>query len=366
MTHMYLHEHELFISHCAEQEQLQLWTAKDVDLQMKQGMNREYKQSKDDIFDADDLLAIEQDAQSSSCSDSANDEASNNEYPNQADDECEKQSLFQQPQGVEGQTIHNSTTDVNVEDSDEDSDDGFLTSMLALGKKSAQDVSALALEEQEEIVQQESRRSDSSQHNFCGNDNADQSLATNENVTILLGDSAARWITDYQTCKQKHTKKNVGKERRSNCIYDSVISIQNSYGNSINDKPSALRLSVNNKRKRHSGGREVAEATLQQLDVAQNERKTLLHGQAELAPSAERSTLGTMVDCLARYDATKGCYVLEIVELDVSASTFAGKRKDDERSPSMEHPSTIADPRSRAKQAEKQVRKLKQGRGLRS
>ena len=318
----------------------------------------------DDIFDADDLLAIEQDAQSSSyCSDSANDEASNNEYPNQEDDECEKQSLFQQPQEAEGQTIHNSSTDVNVEESDEGSDDGFLTSMLALGKKSAQEVSAL--EEQEKIVQQESRRSDSSQHNFCGNDNVDESLATSENVNILLGDSAARWITNYQTCKQKHTKKNVGKERRSNCIYDGVISIQNRCGDSINDKPSALQLSVNNKRKRHSGGREVTEATLQQLDVAQNERKTLLHGQAELAPSAERSTLGTMVDCIARYDATKGCYVLEIVDLDVSASTFTGKSKDDERSPS-EHTSAIADPRSRAKQAEKQVRKLKQGRGLRS
>ena len=321
----------------------------------------------DDIFDADDLLAIEQDAQSSSCSDSANNDEASNEYPNQEDDGCEKQSSFQQPQEVEGgQTIHNSSTDVNVEESDEDSDDGFLTSMLALGKKSAQDVSALALEEQEKIVQQESIRSDSSQHNFCGNDNVDESLATSENVNILLGDSTARWITNYQTCKQKHTKKNVGKERRSNCIYDGVISIQNSCGDSINDKPSALRLSVNNKRKRHSGGREVAEATLQQLDVAQNERKTLLHGQAELAPSAERSTLGTMVDCIARYDATKGCYVLEIVDLDVSASSITGKSKDDERSPSMEHPSTIADPRSRAKQAEKQVRKLKQGRGLRS
>lgn len=319
----------------------------------------------DDIFDADDLLAIEQDAQSSSCSDSANDEASNNnEYPNQEDDECEKQSLFQQPQEVEGgQTIHNSSTDVNVEESDEDSDDGFLTSMLALGKKSAQDVSAL--EEQEKIVQQESRRSDSSQHNFRGNDNVDESLATSENVKVVLGDSAARWITSYQTCKQKHTKKNVGKKRRFNCIYDGVISIQNICGDSINDKPSALRLSVNNKRKRHSGGREVAEATLQQLDVAQNERKTLLHGQAELAPSAERSTLGTMVDCIARYDATKGCYVLEIVDLDVSASTAGKSKDDDERSPSMD-PSTIADPRSRAKQAEKQVRNLKQGRGLRS
>ncbi len=316
----------------------------------------------DDIFDADDLLAIEQDAESSSCSDSAN--SASNEYPDLGDDGCEKQSLFQQPQEVEGQTIHNSSTDVNVEESDDDSDDGFLTSMLALGKKSAQDVSAL--EEQEKIVQQESRKSDSSQHNFCGNDNVDESLATSENVQILLGNSASRWITNYQTCKQKHSKKNVEEERRSNCIYNGVISIQNSCGESINDKPSELRLSVNNKRRR-SAGREVAEATLEQLDVAQDERRTLLHGHAELAPSAERSTLGTMVDCIARYDAKKGCYVLEIVDLDVSASTISGKSKD-ESSSSMENPrSTLfADPRSRAKQAEKQVRKLKQGRGLRS
>ncbi len=314
----------------------------------------------DDIFDADDLLAIEQDARSSSCSDSANSEASN-EYPGQEDDGCEKQSLFQQTQEVEGQTIHNSSTDVNVEESDEDSDDGFLTSMLALGKKSAQDVSAL--EEQEKIVQQESRRSDSSQHNFCGNDNVDESLATSENVKIFMGNSASRWITNYQTCKQKHS---IEEERRSNCIYNGVVSIQNNCGDLINDKPSVLQLSVSNKRKRQSAVREVAEATLEQLDAAQNERKTLLHGQAELAPSAERSTLGTMVDCIARYDATKGSYVLEIVDLDVSALTFTGKSNDDERSPSMEHSSTIADPRSRAKQAEKQVRKLKQGRGLRS
>lgn len=323
----------------------------------------------EDIFDAADLLAIEQDAQSSSCSDSANGGASNEDWGSldQEDDDCEKQSLFQQPQEVEGQTIHNSSTDVNVEDSDEDSDDGFLTSMLALGKKSAQDVTAL---EQEKIVQQESGRTDSSQHNFCGNDNVDEeSLATSENVKILMGHSASRWITNYQTCKQKHPKKNVKEERSSHCIYDGVISIQNSSGDSIKDKPSELRLSVSNKRKRQSAVREVTEATLEQLDVAQKERKTLLHGQAELAPSAERSTLGTMVDCIARYDATKGSYILEIVDLDVSASTDnkTGKSKDDEMSPSMEHPrSTIADPRSRAKQAEKQVRKLKQGRGLRS
>ena len=310
----------------------------------------------EDIFDAADLLAIEQDAQSSSCSDSANGGASDEDWgsPDQEDGDCEKQSSFQQSQ-EEGQTIHNSSTDVNVEESDEDSDDGFLTSMLALGKKSAQDVSAL--EEQEKMVQQESRRSDSSQHNFRGNDNIDESLATSENVKVVLGDSASRWITTYQTCKQmKHPQKNVEQERISNCIYNGVISIQNC-GDSINDKSSVLQLS-GNKRKR-SGGREVAEATLQQLDVAQNETKTLLHGQAEFAPSAERSTLGTMVDCIARYDATKGSYVLEIVDLDVSASTLSGKSKDDERSSSMEHPSTIiADPRSRAKQAEKQVKKL--------
>ncbi len=340
-----------------------------------------------DIFDAADLLAIEQDAQSSSsssCSDS--DSAVNG---SQKDNPFHDNNIFmEQPsnphesEGDDGNATKPSAHNLlsgRVEDSDDDddssSDDGFLA-MLALDKKSTQD-NNMQQKSENKLLQEEGHQTINDEDNETRN-----SLDESANVAIQLGDSVVRWISCHQASKDKQKKKQSNVDERPMCKYDGVISIQSRENVGLNnDMPSsARRLSIRNKRKRQSAGCEVAEATIEQFDASsgdtQNSGKRLC-GQATLAPDAGRANLGTMVDCLARYDPDKGAYVLEIVDLDVSGLTTTtpeddngnGKSEedDDEIAALTGQPrSTIADPRSRAKQAEMQLRKLKQGRGTRS
>lgn len=346
-----------------------------------------------DVFDAADLLAIEEDSlSSSSCSGGsvANDSVEASSSPLQGDPSsscpCPNESELDDGNRLHGKTNTRSLLGENSEDSDDDDssdDDGFLESMLTVQKQSTQDDDKLqqTIEEKEE--------SDSGTKEVCShqplNESSDarnnfDTSANVDDVPILLGDSIGQWMTrSHQALKEKSTMKQSHdvNERPTRKSYDGAISIQNIQG-SLNDgvHTSALRLSVGKKRKRQTvAGSEVAEATLEQLQLpgdTQNDRKQLCFGMAAIAPDAERSSIGTMVDCLARYDPEKGAYVLEIVDLEVSGLTTTQEEdyeigKDESAETLAEKPTSIfADPRSRAKQAAKQVKRLKQGRGIRS
>mmetsp|Transcript_11615 Transcript_11615/g.17772 ORF Transcript_11615/g.17772 Transcript_11615/m.17772 type:complete len:365 (+) Transcript_11615:75-1169(+) len=346
-----------------------------------------------DVFDAADLLAIEEDSlssSSSSCSGSvANGSEKASSRPLHEDKEdpspspCPHESEVDDGNRLLGKAIEQSLLDENAEESydDDSSDDGFLESMLTLEKESTQEDNLQQTVEKKE-------KSDSGTKVVCSHQSLNESLDArtsfdaNVDVSILLGDSIGQWMTrSHQALKEKSKMKQSldAEERPTWKTYDGAISIQNREGK-LNDgvHTSALRLSVGKKRKRQNvAGSEVAEATLEQLQPGdtQNDGKQQCFGMAAIAPDGERANIGTMVDCLARYDPEKGAYVLEIVDLDVSGLTTTreedGRDKDTENDESAEllaekANSIIADPRSRAKQAATQLRRLKQGRGIRS
>mmetsp|Transcript_39215 Transcript_39215/g.57869 ORF Transcript_39215/g.57869 Transcript_39215/m.57869 type:complete len:336 (-) Transcript_39215:41-1048(-) len=323
-----------------------------------------------DIFDAADLLAIEQDSSSSSsssssCSDSAADHPLNS-----------KKSSTQNLLGG------------NVEasgDDDDSSDDGFLESMLTLKNESTLNNNIQQTLDEKELLQEEPESDTKVCCHETLNDRVEARNSHDENekldVAILFGDSIGRWMTSHQASKEKpKTKQTRVKERLMCKHYDGVTSIQNIEDRLNDDKQSfPLRLSIGKKRKQSVVGGEVAEATLEQfhvssVDTQNNGNRQQICGIVAIAPDAERASIGTMVDCLARYDHEKGAYILEIVDLDVSGlgltATTPEHGKDAENGDiaamTEKYKSAIADPRSRAKQAEKQVRKLKQGKRTRS
>lgn len=350
-----------------------------------------------DVFDAADLLAIEEDSLSSSSSCSGSDANGSDEtsskplHEDKEDPSSRPQHHSKLDDGNRLQartTITKSLLGETAEDSDNDDsseDDGFLESMITFQKQSTptqdDNLQQQTIEEKDES---DSGTKVSSNQPLNESIDAHKSFDANaDDVPILLGDSISKWMTSHQALKEKPTTKqrHDGKERPTWKTYDGAISVQNVEGNDGIHISSTLRLSVGKKRKRQTvAGSEVAEATLEQLqspgDTQQNDEKQQYCGIAAIAPDAERSNVGTMVDCLARYDPEKGAYVLEIVDLDVSGLTTTqlkddGRDKDVESSESNELPaerahSIIADPRSRAKQAAKQVKRLKQGRGKRS
>ena len=351
-----------------------------------------------DIFDAADLLAIEQDAlsfSSSSCSDSAaygSFKASDNPVHKDKDDSLSHPNESQLDDGHPLNSKQSSTQNLlggNVEasgDDDDSSDDGFLESMLTLKNESTPN-NIQHTSDEKKLLQEEPESDTKVCCHETLNDRVEARNSLDENekldVAILFGDSIGRWMTSHQASKEKpKTKQTRVKERPMCKHYDGVTSIQNIQDRLNDDKQSfPLRLSIGKKRKRQSVvGGEVAEATLEQFhvssdDTQNNGNRQQICGIVAIAPDAERASIGTMVDCLARYDHEKGAYILEIVDLDVSglgltATTTPEHGKDAENGEiaalTEKYKSAIADPRSRAKQAEKQVRKLKQGKRTRS
>lgn len=135
--------------------------------------------------------------------------------------------------------------------------------------------------------------------------------------------------------------------------------------------------SAKNPRKRPLAENKSAKVTLEEVkaDTTQSTGKAMC-GQIVHAADAKR---GAMVDCLARYDPQKGCYILEIVDLSVdnlepmqqseavvrrnanpivAVATIGARSQQRNKSTKKD----LFDPRSIAKRAEAQVRKLKQGR----
>jgi len=128
--------------------------------------------------------------------------------------------------------------------------------------------------------------------------------------------------------------------------------------------------------------------------IAKTQIPSTQSGQASFAPNPETTLPGTMVDCLAIYDSQRGCYVLEIVDMTVSklravsskaalaysnriagstgtrsTNNDAGMKETTMNTmiPDATVPEPILiDPRSRAKRAEDQIRRLKRGKGRQS
>ena len=236
-------------------------------------------------------------------------------------------------------------------------------------------------------------------------------------VNLQIGTSVIQWISDHHLTKEKdnHTfksRRRMSQRASEPTSYHEVgglVAIQrdasvkqqhpsHSKGRIDElDQPPLLRLSILSMRNtpmRSRSGNDLTEATLEELESTDNASRSVSmqqRGQVIFAPGLEKSTPGTMVDCLARYDFDKGCYVLEIVDMAVTRLTplyrsvdslsvgdkprritnahiqndCTNKEKIKEGKAATSNTSIkrqmIHDPRSRAQRAEDQVRKLKRG-----
>jgi len=260
-------------------------------------------------------------------------------------------------------------------DDDSDDDGGFLESWFESEKKVSVAQSTLeksthdSIHEDEDIVEMvETQKKDELETESAdgGEENIEQQ---NEKNRIELGASVLQWVSS--------AKKSEGKKKRSqSSLHDNrgVVALQHNHDEQDFISPtSMLRLtttSLGNPRKRPRAGAECAEATLEEISSSERMVKC---GKAAYASDNAGNILapGAMVDCLARYDFEKGCYVLEIVDLLVNKLEPSSKAAQDEQIVHQGKAATIAnatsnkcfDPRSRAKRADDQIKKLKKGKG---
>ena len=135
---------------------------------------------------------------------------------------------------------------------------------------------------------------------------------------------------------------------------------------------SALRLTpasppVGKKRPRPGGkGESTSAATLEEVHSGVTTNVKVTHTVSNVEGT---TSVAALVDCLARYDPERGCYVLEMVDMliETSESDAAECRPrmdgDSRNMMGGKQSGALMDPRSVAKRAEDQVKKMKRGRG---
>ncbi|KAL7472375.1 hypothetical protein ACHAXS_012705 [Conticribra weissflogii] len=238
------------------------------------------------------------------------------------------------------------------------------------------------------------------------------------NINVEIGESVIQWISNTKS-SMRHDPKATrpGNRAISNNTknaekllnyheFGGVISIQQSRSK-VNTYPSSLMRLSTSPTKNHKTGHprtskkasNVSQVILESIppegesasaSETTQKMKTIQSGQASLAPNPESTLPGTMVDCLAIYDSKRGCYILEIVDLTVSKlRVVSNKAAVANSKPSVESSNnddavvkettmnitipdaavpqpTLIDPRSRAKRAEDQIRRLKRLKGKQS
>ncbi|KAL9186134.1 hypothetical protein ACHAXT_005372 [Thalassiosira profunda] len=335
-----------------------------------------------DIFDEEDLLAIANDGgDSSSCgSSNASDEEGDSppgvpvkaeepslaaENPSASGDgghdgakpECpslpsseeepKQPSSAQKPEAVGGEDASSSSSDGGSDDG------GFLESWVKEANSKAAAKSALANSNQEE-----SGHDDWDEPAYT--DGGEEHGAPNSGKTrVELGASVLQWISREESGGKGKADRATG-----------VVGIQQTTALSPILRLTTSEISL---RKRRRGGDESAKATIEDISEQTASDRRVQSGRVVHASDATRSSnSGNMVDCLARYDSAKRCYVLEMVGMRIDnlqpmgeeAQTIAGT---DTCARSKRESSTQSterfDPRSIAKRAEEQVKQLKRGKG---
>ncbi|KAL7482824.1 hypothetical protein ACHAW6_008490 [Cyclotella cf. meneghiniana] len=212
-----------------------------------------------------------------------------------------------------------------------------------------------------------------------------------DTIEIQLGPSVLRWISDYQYEKRSTNKRRkvAGSDEFDN---DAIIGIQRHFKECDESGPFSSCFLMNLKKNDHYGTtmrppapQHTAIIETSNADVC-HDAKSILSGafahpskryigDALLCANQDGRNANAMIDCLARYDPVKKCYILELV--DMTVSNLHLRSGDDYSEPnSNEGPAAmdtagiaspkqpeplIVDPRLRARRAEDQVRKLKRG-----
>ena len=299
-----------------------------------------------DIFDEEELRAIANDdssGQSSSCSSVGNaaDQTENNDMIC-APAPTQKVDSTRQLQLTNKHDEHQATTAVKGKESDESSSDdgGFLESWLEVEKRTTSTTPNISQDSVATNVK-------CSINNIEQNDTTTSKEEEGGNQHILqLGESALQWIS--LSAKKKKSEIN----NSNKC---GIVGIEHNHHvmQEAFSRTSTLRLTKTSCRKRSHSGKETSEATIEEIS-ANNDMMPSSERTVERGRIIDSSATG-MVDCLARFDPRRKCYVLEVVDLLVgnlepSLNVPVIHRNDDK---------IMFDPLTSKKKAEKQLKSLK-------
>ena len=294
-----------------------------------------------DIFDEEELRAIANDdssGQSSSCSSvgGAADQTENNDMicaPAPAP--TQKVDSTRQLQLTNKHDEHQATTAVKGKESDESSSDdgGFLESWLEVEKRT------------DTTTQDSVATNVKCSMNIERNDTTSKEEEGGNQHILQLGESALQWISSSANKK---------KSEISNSNKCGIVGIkQNPDRQEAFSRTSTLRLTKTSCKKRSHSGKETSEATIEEIS-ANNDMMPSLERTVKRGRIIDSSSTG-MVDCLARFDPRRKCYVLEVVDLlfgnlEPSSNVPVIHKNDDK---------IMFDPLTSKKKAEKQLKSLK-------
>ena len=342
--------------------------------------NDAYLKSTMDIFDEEDLLAIANDGGAS-----LNTEESSNvsSVGSVLDTKDLKEKASEAALDI-GKTdgignLHTSYVNVN-DDAEDDSDDkGFLEDWFVEIKK---------CEDEEDRVEASAQKSDGEcsaedKINETERDNADvdavelptqvEHVAINlcsadderqnehDSIEIQMGSSALDWISKFNSKR----KRALNTTKLNN---NATVEIQRGYQLSGDDNelpPSLVMGLEKNDNKSKTAGSKCS-AILGTADMNTLSQTQQFKGDIVTSPFSFQRKPNAIVDCLARYNLQKKCYILEVVEMTVSnlkqhlrLETAESVAKSSDTTKALK--TQFVDPRLLAKRADAQVKKLKQG-----
>lgn len=261
-----------------------------------------------------------------------------------------------------GSNISN-TKEKGNKDSDgssSDDDGGFLESWLEEEKKKSVSATQNTLQDattdfeaEDDFVSQTSGVQGTKTKKEEEEDNANQN---DKRHTIHLGKSILQWISS-----SKSSEGNIS----------GIVGIQQNHNEqgAFSPQSSTLHLttSSSNDRKRSRTGPVGGDTvTIEQIEANTPGGKITKLGQiVRTSNTAEEkaSTPGAMVDCLARFDHQKKCYVLEIVDLLVNNLESTKSVDANKTTTNANHAGELLyNPLLSSKRAEAQVKKLKRSR----
>ena len=317
-----------------------------------------------DIFDEEELRAIANDdsGQSSSCSSVGGgaDQTENNDMIC-APAPTQKVDSIRQLQLTNKHDEQQATTAVKGKESDESSSDdgGFLESWLEVEKRTTSTTQKICVGDANKILSNGSKAlKNLVSHDYvatnvkCSNINIERNDTTSKEEEggyqhiLLLGESALQWISS--SAKKK-------KSEISNSNKCGIVGIkQNTDRQEAFSRTSTLRLTKTSCKKRSHSGKETSEATIEEVS-ANNDMMPSLERTVKRGRIIDSSATG-MVDCLARFDTRRKCYVLEVVDLLVGnlepSSNASVIHKNDDKM-------IMFDPLTSKKKAEKHLKSLK-------
>ena len=345
-----------------------------------------------DIFNEKDLLAIANDSSSSSCANNnSTDETSvaSDEFIGGAigdNDVCNQREDTKPP------AVRNSA----AEDDDSDDEDGGLLETWFTDLKSRDDLQDETLksttrEESDVNLHAEAHPdNDYALGNESENSTGDASQSVSDNIAIVqhnsqdrenshdcavmqLGSSVYDWISKYNSNQRR-------KSSRVDLDSARIIGIEKDLN--VNGAwPASLvvdfkEIAEENISKRTGVAQQnIAIIRADGVDATTDSKEKFQGDATANSPGDHRNT-DTMVDCVAIYNHKKNCYTLEMVDMTIThLQPYSGNNdvisQDLEQNSepaidigvasSEESKQNILDPRTLAKQAEAQIKKLKRG-----